>query len=293
MSGRLILDRPWFPFEPWALPFTRPLIGYGPEIYSYVYPLGMDTEALNQTHRVPQYAHNYLIHQTVELGYLGLASYLFILAAFFLPATVALIRNRRLDSQGQKVVLLALVAALAGRSVEQMVGIPHAGDLTVFWALLGVFVALPSALGKSSDSPPAGAARTGQGRTRLRLWRLCAAAAVVVALATLVWTKNVSYVLADMAAASSRDYASRDPGSSLRLMSKATNLAPDVAFYHQARADTRVAERGSRRPRGESKAGRRDILGAGPGSADGPAVTGQQATARQRRDGAGLHWVRR
>ena len=134
VSGRLILDRPWFPFEPWALPFTRPLIGYGPEIYSYVYPLGMDTEALNQTHRVPQYAHNYLIHQTVELGYLGLASYLFILAAFFLPATVALIRNRRLDSQGQKVVLLALVAALAGRSVEQMVGIPHAGDLTVFWA---------------------------------------------------------------------------------------------------------------------------------------------------------------
>ena len=56
-----------------------------------------------------------------------------------------------------------------------------------------------------------------------------------------------------MAAASSRDYASRDPGSSLRLMSKATNLAPDVAFYHQARADTRVAERGSRRPEARAK----------------------------------------
>ena len=54
-----------------------------------------------------------------------------------------LLRSRHSYSTAHRLVLIALMAALAGRLLEQMVGLAKVSDLTIFWVILGIFVALP------------------------------------------------------------------------------------------------------------------------------------------------------
>jgi tetratricopeptide (TPR) repeat protein len=242
-SGELFTDRPWFPFDVGAgfkpaptLPFLRHAIGYGPELYSYVYPLtafpitGLQLEA-----------HNHFIHEAVELGYLGLLSYIALLASAFVPGLALLISRRKAYSWEHKLALIALLAALGGCVIEQMVGIARVGDMALSWTLLAVLVALPAAMRAEQERAEAGNAPGGR-RATLPALKIGFVAIVVITMGALVWTKNLSYVLADVSAA--RAYATSDLAEALALADSAIGLAPDAPAYYQARADILSGARG-------------------------------------------------
>jgi predicted negative regulator of RcsB-dependent stress response len=227
-SSNLILQRPWFPFDTLRFAALRPIIGYGPELYGYVYAL----EAVPST-GLQLNAHNSIVHETVELGYLGVLSYLTVLAAAFLPAAWLAFRHRRTYTITHRLVILALLGALAGRFVEQMVGLARVGDFTLFWMVVALIVALPAALGandedRSSTKP----ALSMPGRM---MPRLALASVVIVALVWMVFARNVSYLRADVAAAQA--YTTGDINEAIALMDSAISLAPDKPDYYRRHAD--------------------------------------------------------
>ena len=154
-SARLALDRPWLEFDSLSLSPLRPLIGYGPDPFRAVSHLEIPTEVTGsgQVWFEVNHAHNYPLHEAVELGGLGLLTYVGLVAAIVAAGPVQLLRHRRTYSTSHKLVLVALSASLGGRLVEQTVGVARIGDLTLFWILLAVLVALPSVMAARPPEP--------------------------------------------------------------------------------------------------------------------------------------------
>ena len=97
------------------------------------------------------HAHNYFVHQGVELGFLGLIASLGVFSAVVLVGGYQMLRLRKGDDVVYQLLLIGVVAIIVGRLLEivgrlleQMVGIARVSDLTIFWMLLGVSAALPA-----------------------------------------------------------------------------------------------------------------------------------------------------
>ena len=125
----LIWNRPWFEYEDLSINYLRPLVGYGPELFKYVFPWKTPEGGLLSQ------AHNFILHHWVEQGILGLLSSLGIFVAFFLAGLIQLWRNRESYSTTHKLILVTLLATIAGRMAEMMVGVP--GSLT--WSYSGLY----------------------------------------------------------------------------------------------------------------------------------------------------------
>lgn len=258
-SWRLITERPWFDFDNLSLSALRPLVGYGPDFFRYTYLL----ESPSGFRRIPSeptHAHNYFIHQAVELGLFGFLASVGVFVAFFGASFSVgrsqLIRVRSGLSDENKLILIMLLAAVAGKLLEQMVGVARVSDLTLLWVLLGTFIAasmsmrerptsenLPPArrqLAQSAPSRPGHQGKDVLGNLDLLIGLLIAG--LVVGIGVVTWTKNVNYVRAavnaDQAAEQFRD------GQVLRSISsidRAIDLAPDVSNYYENRATVYVA----------------------------------------------------
>ena len=96
---------------------------------------------------------------------------------------------------------------LAGRALEMMVGVAKISDLTVLWALVGLFAALAVAMKgqdpehdqiRDSLSRPTanatGASLLGAKANRgLWIWKLTAVVCLIGAMGNLTWTGGISY----------------------------------------------------------------------------------------------------
>lgn len=231
-SAKLLTQRPWLPFagEISLMPL-RPIIGYGPELYGYVYPLEASPDSGLQLN-----AHNQIIHLAVEIGYLGAASYVGILATIFLPLLWILWKGRRTLETDHKLILVALLAAFSGRVVEQMIGVARIGDITLFWIALAIVPALTSVLkgqeqNQTRISDPLFAAPLVKVAPKLTL-----ALIVFVSLLWVMTAKNINYFRADVKAASA--FASHDTDEAIAFLDESVSLAPDVPIYYRRRADT-------------------------------------------------------
>ena len=229
-SGRLIIERPWFPFDELPLAVLRPLVGYGPELFSYVYPL----EALPETGLASQ-AHNHIIHEAVELGYMGVLAYLAMLTVFFAVTAKLLFSNRLTFSWEHRLILVVLASTICGHVVEQMVGIARVSDFTLFWVLLATFVALPNVMRTPGNEQRVVSKRSRARDSQLPILRLSAVLAVAVTLGVLGWNQNVSLILADVSTA--RAYRAYDYQEAISLMDAAISLAPSVPNYYESRGD--------------------------------------------------------
>lgn len=244
-STELILERPWIDFLGDRFSLVRPLVGYGPDLFRHAFPLRSPPALHVESDGVAAYAHNHILHETVELGFLGLLSYLGLLVAIFTVGGVQLIRGRRLYSAPHKWLLVVLLAIVGGQVVEQMAGIPRVGDLTILWALLAVFVVLHRVMSTPTTQP----ATIGSPQRRKRrrgptgpmnealLWRFALALVLMASVGLLTWDKNVDYVRADMAAAYAARISKEDSDKSLQLLNRAIALAPDVTRYYRYRAE--------------------------------------------------------
>jgi O-antigen ligase len=243
----LIVERPTPGYVSDQLASARHLVGYGPDMFQNVFPLRSPPELEGRVTQFFDYAHNHLLHELVELGALGLLSYLALLAAVVGIGMLALTRHRHNLSPAHRWILVGLLALTVARVVEELSGIARVSDLTVFWALLGLFVALPWAMGTNPDTKVAkltkrATSRRGvphQPRTRPPSWAgLLLVGIAIVALGTLSWTKNVNYLWASVVAISAAEAAREGDGDrGLALIDQAISRAPDVVDYHLLRGE--------------------------------------------------------
>ena len=251
-SLSLIWNRPWFEYEDLSISYLRPLVGYGPDLFKYIFPLESTQGGLLSQ------AHNFVLHHWVEQGILGLFSSLGIFVAFFTAGFIQLWRNRETYPTTYKLILVTLLATVAGRAVEMMVGVAREPDLVLFWIILAVFVVLPSVMGPSAQTskiasgPDDGAAgrqercrgerrvrESGGGRSSaaairpIRVTGLVLVSTLVVFIGWLSWDKNVDYAWAARIAASAHDdYIGGNLESAEVQIRGAIDKAPDVPVYY-------------------------------------------------------------
>ena len=238
----LATDRPSFAFGDDQLSFSRSVVGYGPEMFGYLFPLKSPPELPSTLSFFYTYAHNHVIHEWVELGFLGLVAYLGLIGASFVAALRLLrLSSQRLPSEHQW-VLIGIMAAIVGRFIEEISGIARVSDSTVFWVLLAILVALPAL--HESRAMQATERRPKRASTRQRRqeksaeqgpepWRLGLVIVLALTVGWFTWDKNVNYVHASIVGADSvHAMEAGDGNEALALIERAIGLAPDVKEYH-------------------------------------------------------------
>lgn len=240
VSARLVTTWPWvdserFPELPsLSLRPLRPLVGYGPDMFAYPVQL-VDETRLNG--KLPYQAHNFLVHEAVELGLLGFGAYVGLLVFMVMAGIVLLAQARR---KGYplffSIALLGLLSAVAGRIVEQLAGIPVISDLTLFWLLAAILVAFPAIASKgkttSADAGESAIKSDPQTRVSSKTVQMLLASLLTLAVAALMWQANWKYIPADVTAASAERLSVQgNYTESMRLVDRAISLAPDVSLY--------------------------------------------------------------
>lgn len=247
-SARLIAERPWFDTQAYPelpnLPARplRPLVGYGPEMFLYAYPLEEDVRLDGARH---YHAHNFLVHNAVELGALGFVATTTLFGAIGVAGLVYLKRARRERWPLQrKAVLGALCAALGGRFVEQLTGVPQISDLLLMWALAGALAALALMTRAGAPAAPAFPAPAARAAPGCSWWRLAPALAAAAFLAFFSWSTNGRYVYAAVVASSAGSaFNQGDFALSVERLDDAIQLAPDMPAYRLNKATALAAWR--------------------------------------------------
>ncbi len=199
-AADLMVGTPWFEFESDSFSFARPVLGYGPAMFRYAAPLSssVPTQASLQGH--PTNAHNYIIHEWVELGLLGALSCVGLLASIFTVGAVRLFRNRESFSPSHQWILVILPAAPRKRRMRR-------------------------------------GQRAQWGQWDRAAARLLLALTIMGLLGALTWVKNVNYATASWAGASAvRQIGKGEGDRSLQSIDRALELAPDNVNYHGLRA---------------------------------------------------------
>ena len=120
--------------EPGAIRALRPVFGLGPEMYYYSYPLTANPQP---GVIVVSNAHNSPFHTLLELGVAGLAAFMALAIATLLAGLSFLLSRWRTHGRTNNwstIAMLAIVASLVGRAVEQIVGIGRVGDRSLLRA---------------------------------------------------------------------------------------------------------------------------------------------------------------
>ena len=254
VSWRLFKDRPWFEFDDLSLGWVRPLVGYGPDLFRFTYLLESPVQGTELVPLEPDHAHNFFIHHAVEQGALGFFSSVGLFVAVFTAGGYLLLRRRRQHSQFQNLVLVMVLVIIAGRALEMMVGVARISDLTILWALLAVFVALP-VLGLADEAipetPVAEPPPSRRNRRRNRVspgtetslftgqlvWRLALVALLAGSIGVVTWVKSVNNVRAAVEIRGAiEQFQEGEFQSSLGSLDRAIQLAPDIPTYYNYRA---------------------------------------------------------
>jgi tetratricopeptide (TPR) repeat protein len=246
VSWILIRERPWFAFDELHLRWLRPLIGYGPDLFRYTYLLESPAEGPENNPLEPDNAHNYFIHQTVDQGLLGLVSSLGIFASVFLAGAYLLLGKTKEPSALYNVLVIGLLATLAGRFLEMTVGVARVSDLTMLWTILALFATLPAVMRNSRDRERMDPSSISRIRDRpqdlRRFWRMALVGVLIGGIGMLSWVKSVNYVRAAVAEGQAvQHFLGGDSQEALISLDRAIVLAPDVPTYHTNRGTLYMA----------------------------------------------------
>lgn len=225
------------PGESGALTAARSLTGYGPEMFFYAYPHGVEIEP---TGTIAQNTHNYPLQLLLELGLFGFAT--FISAALLIVyAAARLLRTaNRAGKHGMwfSVTIVGLLAMLVGRGTEQMVGVARVGDLLPFWALMALTIAIVTIARRQLTENSEGSGNSQRG-PRIDASPPPQSVFVAVALAITLLAVGVLYYKdfqSLKASAVARDAVELRkegrPDEALVKYQRAVELDPDVQDYH-------------------------------------------------------------
>lgn len=232
-SAELITTRPWFDSMDLTLQTIRPLIGYGPDTFQYVFNLA-STPSIDGRSIEASHAHNYFIHQAVTEGILGLISSIGLLASPIVMSGLFLI-FRKNNTDLQILCLTGIFAMFSGRLAEQLLGLATTSDLTVFWVCLAASVATIKIFSQNTLS----ATRTENSKDNIgkttRSQTLQIFIIVLASLSILVFTIShaIKYPVAGALAGQSRSlYESGKLEESLSRIDTAIWMTPKVQYYY-------------------------------------------------------------
>lgn len=261
VSWEIIRDRPWAQSEDLSLKPIRAFIGYGPDMFRYVYLFKSPPSPPEYHPHEPDHAHNFLIHQTVEQGILGFVSIMAIAVSIGWVGFRLLTNSNIQISVVDKVIMLGILAAVVGKCLEMMVGVARVSDLTILSALLAGLTVFPNWYPATNaalvDKPASNHSRRPKNRYRFSRQRhgsvmnlassfqFMIIGLLIVVFAFMVvftWKNNINYVVAGLKASQGIDryYAGNLQGS-LRLFNDAISLAPTLSIYHNYRAGVYLA----------------------------------------------------
>ena len=255
ISWKLIKERPWFSFDELNFSSLRPIFGYGPDLFRYIYLMESPPEGTDFFPLEPDHAHNFFIHQTVEQGILGgLAAISLFISVIAIGVHHVLFRRKQ-GSPMYRLLIAGMIAILLGRFLEMNVGLARISDLTILWALFALLVA-SAKFNNAADEEPATAElqptaqrlnRADRRRARkievtpvvsfALIARLAVVAIVLGAIGVVTWQKSINSFRA--AAAEGRGinhFLDGDLQNSLKEFDSAIKLAPGVPNYHHNRS---------------------------------------------------------
>ncbi|HCV26698.1 MAG: O-antigen ligase family protein [Dehalococcoidia bacterium] len=236
----LSVTRAWVPEESGAIAAARTLVGYGPEMFYYAYPLGLEVD---QSNSLAQHTHNFPLQILLELGLLGLTTFLAmaLLAVYAGVRTLGAAKRAGGDSKWLSILVVGLLAALVGRGMEQMAGVARVGDLLPFWAVMGLLIAAVEIARRGVETNSSGASRRSRSSSTsdaaispsARYVIAGIALAVTVLAAGLLYYRDFRTLQASAIARDARDLIDEGrPNEGLAKIQRAVGLNPDVEPYH-------------------------------------------------------------
>ena len=235
LAAGVALQRPDIPYSNDLPLLVRRMIGYGPDTFRYV--ATAEADSITFTGRFTA-AHNDPINRLVEQGLLGLVTWLALWLAIAFALWQLAKRSGASGASGPLWIAAALAAALAARFVEQLSGSPTAGDVFIFWILVGLLAAaVAQPVAKKSIEHEVAVARTTADHAKQRIFVFPAVTLLAVLAIFLSWETAARFFIANNAgsvlyAGGNLSYNEVDD-----QLERATSLAPEVARYWHNRAD--------------------------------------------------------
>ncbi len=126
---------------------ARPLLGYGPDTLSLIYPKYIPAEfrVLEPGARVDK-AHNEFLQVATTIGIIGLGVYLWLIPSFFWVGFRAL---RKIEDHYHYFLLVGLLSGLIGYLIQLQFSFSQLDVAPIFWVLLGLAIAIQE-IGMSS-----------------------------------------------------------------------------------------------------------------------------------------------
>ena len=200
----------------------QPLLGYGADALGMVFPRVYPPELVYYQGRdfFVDRAHNLFLDWAVIAGIPGLLAYLFVLTMFVIIVGQAL---RRPQPPEKRALLMAVLAAVLGNTVNNLVRFDVTPTATATWLLMGVGVALAA--------PPISQLGEPARKRSFRQWAVVGL--LFVSLGAVIGQINVRFLLADMAARSANRYAQAgDWAKSTAAGQQAVALWPVEPAHH-------------------------------------------------------------
>ena len=120
----------------------RFFIGYGPDMYVYVYPI---TVPVQERIVISANAHNIFLNNFIENGFLGFSSIIFLIIVYLKISKSYLFKNNN-----DRFYIISLLAILFSRLVEQQVGLAVISDLLFTYIVL-VLIAIKTTKSKERN----------------------------------------------------------------------------------------------------------------------------------------------
>jgi tetratricopeptide (TPR) repeat protein len=230
----IFLKSPEVPFSNDKFHFLRKFIGYGPETFTFTFQLFFPDKlksSYTSRYEFVDRPHNDYLYLATTMGLLGLLSFLSILAVFFYLCFRYL---RRATADIDKLVLIAMVAAMAQYMADIFFNLSTISPELVFWLTLS-FVPVIGRLTTSTQSEEIGAADSTHLNDRQKHYvnktiyyvSACCAAALLIA-GTII---AVRPFLADIYLHKGLKLQSEGNGQAIFAFDKATNIEPEEAIY--------------------------------------------------------------
>lgn len=199
----------------------RPLLGYGADALRIVFPRVFPPELVYYQGRdfFVDRAHNFLLDWAITTGIPGLLAFILTLAIFFIIVNRAL--QHPLPPE-KRALLIAILAAVTGNLVNNLVSFDVTPTATAMWLLMGIGIALAS---QPSAPPNAVAQRT--------LWQWGIFSLVLLSVGMAIWLFNGRPLLADVFAHTADRYALQsDWGRAIAAEERAIDLWAVEPTYH-------------------------------------------------------------
>ncbi len=225
------------PEESGTLIAARSLTGYGPDMFFYAYPHGVEMEP---TGTIAQNTHNYPLQLLLELGLFGFVTFISAaLLTVYAAGRLLRIANRAgKHGMWSAIAIVGLLAMLIGRGTEQMVGVARVGDLVPFWALMALTIAVVEIARRQLPENSEGYDKLQQGPRKAaspppQSVLVAVAFAITVLAVGVLYYKDFQSLKASATARDALEMREEGrPDEALVKYQRAVELDPDVQDYH-------------------------------------------------------------